>query len=306
MVRRTPLLEAGGPIAGARGRLRLKCESLQRGGAFKIRGAFNFVSRLPEERRRQGVITYSSGNHGRAVALTARELGIPATVVVPVDAPRIKLEAIRRLGAEIVKEGTTSLERRRRALAIAEERGLQVVPPFDHPDIIAGQGTVGLEIVEAWPDVERVVVPIGGGGLISGVAAAVRGLCPGVRVVGVEPEGAASMRRSLDAGEPVTLERVDTVADGLKPVRPGDLTYRHVRTLVDDLVTVTDEAIVRATVWCAREARLVVEPSGAASLAALGCPGVRESEAATAVVISGGNIDPSRLGDWARAEEGSG
>jgi threonine dehydratase len=164
VVRRTPLLAERRSSPVGEGRLRLKCENLQRGGAFKLRGAYNFIAQLPEEARSRGVITYSSGNHGRAVALAARSLGLPAVVVVPVDAPQVKLDGIRRLGAEIVEEGTKSVERKRRAEKIAAERDLAIVPPFDHPQIIAGQATVGLEIVEDWPSVERVLVPVGGGG----------------------------------------------------------------------------------------------------------------------------------------------
>lgn len=301
VVRRTPLLPVD--AEASRAPVRLKCENLQRGGAFKLRGAYNFIACTPEERRGRGVITYSSGNHGRAVAQAAAELGVSAVVVVPVDIPRIKEEGIRDLGAVIVKEGTTSVERQRRALAIAEERGLEVVPPFDHRDIIAGQGTVGLEIVEDWPDVGRVIAPIGGGGLISGIAAALAELKPDAQVIGVEPEGAASMSRSLEAGELVTLEHVDTLADGLKPVRPGALTFAHVRSQVSEVVRVDDTAIRRATVWCAREARLVVEPSGAASVAAWRTLDPGDAQRPTVVVLSGGNFDPSTLGVWA-AEEG--
>lgn len=300
VARHTPLLplEEGPPGYG--GSIRVKCESLQRGGSFKLRGAYNFICRLPESRRSRGVVTYSSGNHGRAVALAAGILGLPAVVVVPVDAPRVKVEGIRRLGAEVVAEGTTSVQRQRRALAIAEARGLEVVPPFDDPRIIAGQGTVGLEIAEDWPDVERVLVPLGGGGLVSGVAVALSALRPKVRVYGVEPQGAASMRRSLDAGRPVELESIDTVADGLKPVRPGDLTFEHVRSLVTDVVTVSDAAIVEAMLWCAYECKLVVEPSGAAALAALTHAAIAGTRERTAVVLSGGNLDPAALASYPR------
>lgn len=295
VARRTPLLTIVDRASA--GRIALKCENLQRGGAFKLRGAYNFIALLPTQRRAQGVITYSSGNHGRAVALAAREVGIAAVVVVPVDAPRVKVEGIRRLGAEIQTEGTTSLERQRRAEEIASERGMVIVPPFDHHHIIAGQGTVGLEIVEDWPDLERVVVPVGGGGLLAGVGVAVKALRPDVKVFGVEPAGAASMRRSLEAGEPVKLDSVASVADGLKPVRPGTLTFEHARELVEDVVTVEDDAILTALAWCAEEARLLVEPSGAASVAALLSECLPEPETPTAFVISGGNVDPA---DWSR------
>lgn len=320
MPRRTPLHATELGTAGDEGRghpVWLKCESLQHGGAFKVRGAYNFVSRLTPEEREAGLITFSSGNHAQGVAYAAREFGLEALIVMPEDAPEVKREATRALGGRVVFEGYTTEERKRRALEIAAEEGYTVVPPFDHRDIIAGQGTVGLEIVEQLREHARrsggdpdgpasrpglAVVPIGGGGLLSGTAAALDGLAPECRVVGVEPEGAASMKASLDAGEPVTLDEVDSVADGLKPVRPGDVTFRHVRALVDDVVTVTDAAIREATVWCARE-HLVVEPSGAATVAALASgrvPGHPRdpSEGATVAVLSGGNVDMDLLGRW--------
>lgn len=318
--RRTPLhpTELGGDGDDGRGRpVWLKCESLQHGGAFKVRGAYNFVSRLSPEEREAGLITFSSGNHAQGVAYAAREFGLEALIVMPEDAPEVKREATRALGGRIVFEGYTTEERKGRALEIAAEEGYTVVPPFDHRDIIAGQATVGLEIVEQLREDARrsggdpddaasspglVVVPIGGGGLLSGTAAAIRDLAPECRVVGVEPEGAASMKASLDAGEPVTLDEVDSIADGLKPVRPGDVTFRHVRELVDEVVTVTDRAIREATVWCARE-HLVVEPSGAATVAALASdrvPGypLDPAEGATVAVLSGGNVDMDLLGRW--------
>jgi threonine dehydratase len=298
VARRTPLLAERRGFATDLGRLRLKCENLQRGGAFKLRGAYNFIVQVPEEARSRGVITYSSGNHGRAVALAAGELGLPAVVVVPVDAPRVKLDAIRRLGAEVVEEGTTSVERQQRAEEIAAERDLAIVPPFDHRHIVAGQATVGLEIVEDWQAVERVLVPVGGGGLLAGVAAAVGALAPEVEVYGVEPRGAASMHVSLVAGQPVELESVASVADGLKPVRPGDLTFEHARSLVEEVLLVDDEEILRALAWCADEFRLVVEPSGAAAVAALLAGKVPGPAKTTAAVISGGNVDPVSWGKW--------
>ncbi len=298
VARRTPLLAEEPTSAGGSPDLRFKCENLQLGGAFKLRGAYNFVAHLPSESRARGVVTYSSGNHGRAVALAAGQFGIPALVVVPVDVPRVKVQAIRALGAEVVEEGRTSLERQERAEEIAAKRDLTIVPPFDHPRIIAGQGTVGLEIVEDWPEVERVVVPVGGGGLLAGVSAAVRALVPGARIFGVEPRGAAAMRRSLEAGAPTRLESVETVADGLKPVWTGDLTFEHVQALVDDVVVVDDEAILRSLTWVAEQLKLVVEPSGAAALAALRTSTLPPDEAPTAVVLSGGNVDPANWSHW--------
>ncbi|MDT8435405.1 MAG: threonine/serine dehydratase [Gemmatimonadota bacterium] len=316
--RRTPLLAAapgtdappprpGVPGSAGPGRIWLKCESLQHAGAFKLRGAWNFIISLPEAERAAGVVTYSSGNHGQAVAWCARELGIPATIVMPVDAPRVKRDGALALGARVEQEGRTTLERRARAEEILAASGGVMVPPFDDARIIAGQGTAGLELHEqlagerqraAGPPVgrlARVLVPIGGGGLISGVAAAVRALEPGAEVFGVEPEGAAKMRRSLDAGRPVTLARTETVADGLRPVRPGDLTFAHVAALVRDVVLVSDDEIRAAVAWCFARG-LVVEPSGAAALAALlvgRVPPAADGE--TGVLLSGGNLDPRVL-----------
>ena len=286
---RTPLLPADWLTEEVGAEIRLKCENLQRIGAFKVRGAYTMISRLPEPERRRGVITYSSGNHGQAVALAARHFGIPAVVVMPVTAPAVKVEGARRLGAEVVLEGTTSLERRARAEAIAAERGLTMVPPFDHPDVIAGQGTVGLEILEDWPDVRAILVPVGGGGLLSGIAAWVRAHRPDCAVIGVEPENADAMRRSLEAGRPVTIEPRPTLADGLAPVRPGDLTFAHARALADAIVTVGEDAIADAAAALLERSKLLVEYSGAAGVAALRSGRFRPEGRPTAVVLTGGN-----------------
>ena len=278
---RTPLMQVG--------TFAVKCENLQPMGAFKIRGAYNMLAQLPPEARARGVITYSSGNHGQAVALAAERLGVPAVVVMPETAPRIKVEGVRRYGGEVIFAGTTSLDRRARAEAEAASRGLTIVPPFDHRWIIAGAGTCGLEILDERPDVAAVYVPVGGGGLISGVAAAIKHTRADVRVIGVEPTGAAKMAASRAAGRPVRLARTSSIADGLLPLQPGDLTFAHVQAFVDDLVTVDDEAIAGAVRWLHLEAQLTVEPSGAASVAA-----VLQSGAAitpgTVAVVSGGNI----------------
>jgi threo-3-hydroxy-L-aspartate ammonia-lyase len=292
---RTPLLPFPELSQEEGGEVRLKCESLQRSGSFKIRGAYNFVSQLPREEMERGIITYSSGNHAQAVALAARERGVRAVVVMPTTAPGVKVDGTRRLGGEVVFEGTTSLERKIRAEAMAADQGLAMVPPFDHPWIIAGQGTVGLEIAEEWPEVDLVLVPIGGGGLASGTAAALKRLLPRVRVVGVEPEGAPAMRAALNAGEPVTLPGTETIADGLAPVRAGSLTFLHAREFLDDVVLVTDDAIRGATATLLNRRKLVVEYSGAATLAAVVSGSVEVAGLNVAVILSGGNLDPSLL-----------
>ena len=298
-VRRTPLVDVSDP---AQCSLALKCESLQVAGAFKIRGAYNLIAQLAGESPGRGVITYSSGNHAQAVAYAARALGLQAVVVMPETAPRIKVEGARSYGAEVLFEGTTSIARRERAEAEAADRDLTVVPPFDHPEIIAGQGTVGLEILEDRRAPTTIYVPIGGGGLISGVAAAVKHIQPDVRVVGVEPVGAAAMVASVAAGKPVTLDRVSSVADGLLPVRPGDLTFAHVAALVDDIVTVDDDEIVKAVRWLAARAKLVVEPSGAATVAAtlFASDASRAIDGDTVAVLSGGNVAPESLAGMLR------
>ena len=290
---RTPLLPADivSEITGAN--VRLKCESLQRAGSFKIRGAYNFVSQLSDEQVASGIITYSSGNHAQAVALSGKLRGVRAVVVMPTTAPKVKRDGAERLGAEVIYEGTTSLERRAKAEEIAEEQGLVIVPPFDHRHIIAGQGTVGLEIAREWPDVDLVLAPIGGGGLASGVAASIKRLLPAARVIGVEPVGAASMRKALDEERPVLIKEIDTIADGLAPVMAGELTYEHALNLMDDVVTVSDDAIREATSLLVSKQKLIVEFSGAAATAALLSKAVEAEDARVAVVISGGNLDPT-------------
>ena len=290
VARRTPLVH-GSSSPGAT-TLRLKCENMQVAGAFKIRGAANMLARLDRDDLARGVITYSSGNHGQALACAAQLLGAPAVVVMPTTAPSVKVNGARSFGAEVVFAGTTSSERKAEAERIRLARGLVMVPPFDHPWIIAGQGTVGLEILEDCPDLVEVYVPVGGGGLLAGVAAAVKALRPDARVIGVEPVGAAKMSRSLAAGGPVTLASTSSIADGLLPVRPGDLTFAHAQRLVHEVVTVDDDSLADAVRYLAREAKILVEPSGAASVAA-----VRQRyrsldaiDRPIVAVLSGGNI----------------
>jgi threonine dehydratase len=299
VARVTPLVDVS---MAAQRPLFLKCESLQPGGAFKIRGAYNMVAQLSDDQRRRGVITYSSGNHGQAMALAARRLGAPAVVVMPTTAPAIKVDGARSFGAEVIFAGTTSADRRARAEAEAAARGLTMVPPFDHEWIIAGAGTMGLEILDQLPDVAGVLAPIGGGGLISGVAAAIKQVRPEIKVIGVEPEGAAAMKASVDAGHPVTLEKSVSVADGLMPVRPGDLTFAHVREFVDGVVTVSDSAIINAALWIFSSAKLVAEPSGAATVAAVlggALDAACHIDGPVVAIVSGGNVALERLEELA-------
>jgi threonine dehydratase len=285
----TPLLEV--PTPHAPGPLYLKCENLQPMGAFKIRGAYNMISQLPREQLDRGVITYSSGNHGQAVALAAQKVGARSVIVMPTTAPQVKIDGCKSYGAEVIMEGTTSLDRQARAEQEARARGLTIVPPFDHRQIIIGQGTVGLEILEQCPDVGTVFVPAGGGGLASGTSAAIKQVKPAVRIVAVEPAGAPKMTKSLEAGRPTTLPSSKSIADGLMNLRPGDLTFAHIQRFVDEVVTVSEEDIAKAVGWLARHARLVVEPSGAVTTAAV-MSGLGHPAGTIVAVVSGGNVAP--------------
>ncbi|HKD97422.1 MAG TPA: threonine/serine dehydratase [Micromonosporaceae bacterium] len=290
---RTPVLAC--PWAGGPG-LWVKAENLQPIGAFKLRGAYNAVSRIPAGTRANGVVTHSSGNHGRALAYAAREFGVPAAVVMPDVAPPVKIEAVRALGAEVVL--IEPAERLSTTTRIAAERGMTVVPPFDDRQVIAGQGTVGLEIVEDFPRVEVVLVPVGGGGLASGVATAVKALRPDVRVYGVEPELAAETAEGLRLGHMVTWPEAQTyrtVADGVRTA-PSELTFAHMRERLDGIVTVDEDRIRAAVGLLAREANLVVEPSGALGVAAY-LDGGKFDAGRTVAVLSGGNLDPKLLAE---------
>lgn len=286
IARQTPVLDLS-PLLP----LHVKCEQMQPIGAFKIRGAYNFLAALTDEQRAVGVITYSSGNHGQAVAFAAHRFGVPAVIVMPETAPAVKVEGARRWGADVEFAGTTTVHRQARAEALASERGLLIVPPFDSLPIVEGQGTAGLEILAQVPGVRTVVAPVGGGGLISGVAAAIKLTDPSIRVVGVEPEGAAKMSRSLAAGAPVTLPSVKSIADGLMAVRPGALNFAHVQAFVDDVIVVTDDEIVDAARALWDVARIAIEPSGATSVAGA-LPRLADwtREGPVVAVLSGGNI----------------
>ncbi|MDO8678114.1 MAG: threonine/serine dehydratase [Acidobacteriota bacterium] len=280
--------------------LYVKCENFQPMGAFKIRGAFNMIAQLSKDALERGVITYSSGNHGQAVALAAKMLGAPAVIVMPTTAPAVKVEGCKSYGAQVIMEGTTSLHRQARAEKEAAERGLTIVPPFDHRMIIAGQGTTGLEILEQCPDVGTVFVPVGGGGLASGVGAAIKLSKPSVRVIAVEPQGAPKMSKSLAAGHPITLESSASIADGLMNLRPGNLTFAHIQKFVDEVVTVSEQDIADTVGWLFRNARLVVEPSGAVTTAAvaLGLGNADLSKGPIVAIITGGNVAPEAFAKY--------
>ncbi len=273
----------------------LKCENLQRTGAYKVRGAYNRLSALTPEQRVKGVVAASAGNHAQGVALAARELGIPATIFTPVGVALPKLQATRHYGAEVVLRGHSVEEALSAAKDFGARTGAVFIPPFDHPDVIAGQGTLGLEIVDQVPDVDTVVVPIGGGGVIAGIAIAVKGLAERlgrtIRVIGVQAANAASYPDSLDAGEPVTIQTTPTIADGIAVARPGELNFPIIRDLVDEIVTVSDDDVARALLVLLERAKLVVEAAGAVGVAAIMAGAVKDT-GRTVVLLSGGNIDP--------------
>ncbi|WP_242902866.1 threonine ammonia-lyase [Actinomadura terrae] len=292
---RTPLVPF--PLPPGAPSLLVKPESLQPVGAFKLRGAYATISSLPDDVRERGVVTHSSGNHARAVAYTARELGIRAVLVMPHTTPAVKVDACRELGAEVVYVEPNAEARVETADRLAAAHGFTMIPPYDDARVIAGQGTVGLEIVQDRPDVDVVLVPISGGGLISGVAAAVKALRPEARIIGVEPELAADARDSLRLGRPVSWTAEDTgrtIADGLRVQQVGDLPFAHIQALVDGIVTVTEDDIKATMRRLARETRLVAEPSGAVATAAYLHHRDELPEGATYVsVLSGGNVDPA-------------
>jgi threonine dehydratase len=290
---RTPLLDAPDLSARVGVPVALKCELLQPVGAFKIRGAYNALARLVAGGGApRGVVAASSGNHGQALAFAARHFGLRAVVVMPESTPQVKVDGVRRYGGEVVLAGATrSAEQGARAEAIAREEGLAMIPPFDHPDVIAGQGTIGLEILEQRPDVETVLVPVSGGGLISGISVAVAALAPGVEVVGVEPEGAAKLTAALAAGAPRTLAHTESMADGLLSRSIGALTFDLMRGVVRRSVTVTEPEIAAAVRYLHHHTELRPEPSGAVAVAALLAGHVRPA-GPTVAVVSGGNVDP--------------
>jgi len=287
----TPVLSAGA-ISGWSGmRVLLKAENLQRTGAFKLRGAVNRMSTLSDEERARGVVAASAGNHAQGVALAATALGVSSRVYMPVDAPLAKQVATADYGAEVVLCGETFEESY--AAARSDPEGRILVPPFDDEAIIAGQGTIGLELLEQAPDADTIVVPLGGGGLLSGIAVAVKALRPDIRVIGVQASGCAAWTPSLAAGEPVSIERHTTIADGIAVQRPGDITFPLVQQFADEVVEVTEDEICRAVVVLLERSKLMVEGAGAAGLAAVLAGKVKAREAVC--VLSGGNLDAGML-----------
>jgi threonine dehydratase len=296
-VHRTPMLSSQTLTVRMGAPVFLKAENLQKTGSFKARGATNAVRRLPSEARTRGIVTISAGNHAQAVAYAAAAEGIRCTVVMPAAAVQSKVAATRAFGAEVVLHGTPR-EAFERFGVLQREEGLVPVHPFDDPDVIAGQGTVGLEIAEDVPDVSLVLVPIGGGGLISGIATALRGLGAQTRIVGIEPVGSTAMRSALDAGRPVALDRLDSIADGLGAPSVSVRTLQIVQRLVDDVVLVTDVEIIQAMRFLLERSKLLVEPAGAAGLAAVLNAHVLHRGGPIVVVLSGGNVDLDRLKGW--------
>ena len=275
----------------------LKAENMQRVGAFKFRGAYNAVSRLSAEQLRRGIAAYSSGNHAQAVALAARELGSTAVIVMPADTPAAKLDAVRGYGAEIITYDRYTGDREQIGRDLAAERGLALIPPYEHPHVIAGQGTAALELLEEVPDLDAVLVPVGGGGLIAGSAIAAKGVRPGIEVIGVEPEAGDDTKRSLEAGHRVGVPVPRTIADGQAAPIPGELTFSINKDLVDRIVLVSDDQIRAALRFAVDRLKLVMEPSGASGVAALLTGALGPPPARIGVIISGGNIGAARLAE---------
>ena len=292
----TPLLTSRSLSEATGFDVRLKAELFQKGGSYKVRGPMNKIARLSDEERARGVICSSAGNHSQGVALAARQYGVRAVVVMAENATPSKIAATEGYGARVVLHGTIWDEANEKALELVEKEGLTYVHPFDDPDLIAGQGTVGLEILDDFPEVEVVVVPIGGGGLISGVSMALKSTDPKIRVIGVESSGAPAMKRSVEAGYPITLDEVDCIIDGLRVKRVGAHTCSVVSRFVDEIVTLPDEQIFEGLIWLMARAKLVAEGAAAAPVAAL-LNGLIDAEPGTRVVavLSGGNLDVEQL-----------
>jgi threonine dehydratase len=300
---RTPVLTSRTLDERLGARVFLKCENFQRAGAFKIRGAYNAVNQLPPEVRARGVVTFSSGNHAQATALAAQLHGIPATIVMPADAPPTKIAATKGYGAEVVIYDRYKEDRRAIGARIAAETGATLIPPFDHPGVMAGNGTVALELLEEVGELDLLLVCLGGGGLLSGCATAAKGLYPNITVIGVEPAAGDDWARSFAAGHPVRLEAVPrTIADGQQTEAPGELTWPVVRALVSSIALATDNEIRAAMAFLFERVKIVVEPSGACALAALYAGKMETRGLRIGVTLSGGNVGIDRflaiMGDW--------
>ena len=288
---RTPVVRSAALDAIAGAQLYLKCENLQRVGAFKFRGAYNALASLDAARRKRGVVAYSSGNHAQGVALAGKLLGIDTTIVMPANASRVKLEATAGYGARVITYDTARERREAIAATIVAERDLVLIPPFDHPDVIAGQGTAALELLEDVPDLDALVTPVGGGGLLSGSAIAARARRPAIKIYGVEPAAGDDWLRSRRAGRIVSIDDPVTIAEGLKTTSPGELTWTIAGSLADDFVTVTDDEIIRALRTLFERVKLVVEPAGATPVAAVLAGKVRAPNQKIGIIVSGGNVD---------------
>jgi threonine dehydratase len=298
---RTPVLTSRTLDARTGASVFVKAECLQRGGAFKFRGAYNMISSLPADVRARGVVAYSSGNHAQAVAIAAGMLGSTAVILMPADTPPAKLDATRGYGAEVVTYDRYHEDREALGAALAAERGLALVPPYEHPAVMAGQGTAALELLAEVPGLDLLLAPVGGGGLIAGCATAAKAVAPGIRVVGIEPEAGDDTRRSLAAGERVRIETPRTIADGQQADIPGELTFEVNRRLVDEVVTVTDAEIVEAMAFLFERLKTVAEPSGASAVAALLAGRVDATGLRVGVVISGGNVGAARFAELVKA-----
>ncbi|HKR65291.1 MAG TPA: threonine/serine dehydratase [Thermoanaerobaculia bacterium] len=289
-IHRTPLLTSRSLSERFGVEVRLKCENLQRAGSFKIRGAMNALLQLSDEQRKRGVVAFSSGNHAQGVALGSRLLGIPATIVMPENSVASKVAATEAYGAKVMQSGVTSATRDTVAREIAEKNGAAVIPPFDDERIIAGQGTVGLEIVEEWPDVTTIITPLGGGGLLSGIAVAAQGR----DVFGVEPAAGNDGEQSFQAGHIVTIDPPNTIADGARTLAIGQRNFAIIRERVTNVVSVDDDVLLDTVKWAMYRTKLVIEPTGALGIAAL-VSGKVKPRGPVAIVISGGNLDFSLL-----------
>jgi threonine dehydratase len=295
LARRTPVLNADAFDAEAGARTFFKCENLQRGGAFKIRGASNLVLSLPAAALARGVVAYSSGNHAQATAIAAKHVGVPATIVMPEDAPRSKMEATRGHGAKIVTYNRFTESRETIAAGILKESGATLVPPFDHPMIMAGQGTAALELLDDTGPLDALITPVGGGGLLSGCATIAKAIHPSIRIFGAEPEAANDTFLSMIAGNRVAIPVPDTIADGLRSQKPGELTFPIVKQLAERIVLVTDDELRAAVKFLLLHLKILVEPSGAAAVAAVLFRKLPPEVKSVGVVISGGNVDFEEL-----------